>query len=506
MVRAASKSARLFTALLFISLLSGCAVGPDFFRPATKAQHSDAGFINDIYRSDEKQQSISLWWERINDPLLNGYVSQLMNENLQLVQAAERITQAQARQRIARGGFFPTLSGSASGNRSFTGNAGSSFGGGDVFGGDRVYTTTYDAGLSSSWEIDLFGKVRRTAEAADAQLLASVYDQHALVHSLVAQLLNLRVEIAANKGLLALAEKNAQNHQDMLEIAERRYEMGSQNTKPQDVLRAKNNLKAAQSDVHQYKRLIADAAYRLDVLLGQVPGTIDPYASDFPMIAPPIDVPICLPADLLDRRPDLRAAELRVKAANADIGVAIADLYPSLSLGGSIGFNSDSTGSLFNAEQLAGSILASLTSRIFEGGALRANIDLQKSEARELAAGYADNVLNAMREVETNLKAERELSNELNNAQESVNALRTAENIVESRYMRGIEALRDLLEAQQELYAAEQNLLHIQQAQWNARTALYLALGGDWFGKTPAVNCGYARKQATINSEEMQNG
>jgi len=502
----APKLGRFLTCLSVTLVLCGCAVGPDFLRPLTKAQQTDQSFINDVYRPNSKQNSMSLWWERINDPLLNGYVAQLMHENLQLVQAAERITQAQARQRIAGSSFFPAVGASGGGNRSFTGNAGGSFGGGSFFGADRIYSTNYDAGLNSSWEIDLFGKLRRTAEAADAQAIASVYDQHALVHSLVAQLLNLRVEIATNKGLLALAEKNAQNRQDMLEIAERRYQMGSQNTKPQDVLRAKNNVKVAQSDIHQYKRLIADAAYRLDVLLGQVPGTIDPFAADFPMLAPPIDVPICLPADLLDRRPDLRAAELRVQAANADIGVAIADLYPSLSLGGSIGFNSDSTGSLFSAEQLAGSLLASITGRIFEGGSLRANIDLQKSEAREMAAGYADDVLNAMREVETNLKAEYELGYELENAQGSVDALETAENIVEGRYMRGIETLRDYLEAQQELYLAQQNLLRIQQAKWNARTALYLALGGDWFGKIPAVNCGYARQQQDNNLSEMQDG
>jgi len=229
--------------------------------------------------------------------------------------------------------------------------------------------------------------------------------------------------------------------------------------------------------------------------LGQAPGTLNPIASDFPMIAPPVDVPICLPADLLDRRPDLRAAELRVKAANADIGVAIADLYPSLSLGGSIGFNGSDTNNLFNADRLAGAILASVTARIFEGGALRANIDLQKSEARELAAGYTEDVLNAMREVETSLKAERELAAEIKQAMISEDALRKAEDITNKRYIRGIESLNDYLDAQQEYYAAQQNLISVQAQKWNTRTALYLALGGDWFGKVPSVGCGYARDE-----------
>lgn len=483
-------SGRLWVSILIILVLSGCSVGPDFLRPFTKAETESKGFINDIYQDKTKHQSMSFWWERIDDPVLNEYVAKLLNDNLQLAEASERIVQAQARKRIAGGANYPSLSADVSGSRSFTGNLGGNFGGSNIFGGGRTYSTTYDVALSSSWQIDLFGKIRRSVEAADASYIASVYDRKALAQSLIAQLLNLRVEIAVNKALLDLSQKSTQNRRDTLDIVERRYEMGAQNTKPQDVLRARHNLESAQADIHQYQRLISDASYRLDVLLGQLPGTTDPYSSKFSLLAPPVDVAACLPADLLDRRPDLQASELRVKAANADIGVAIADLYPSLSLGGSLGFNSDETLNLFSADQLAGSLLASITNRIFEGGALRANIDLQKSEARALAAGYADDVLNAVREVETNLKGEFELGRQLQNAQESVVSLETARNIVQERYMRGIESLRDFLEAEQEFYLAHQNLLVTQQSKWNARIALYLALGGDWFAEgSERMNC-----------------
>ena len=471
--------------------VAGCTLGPDFARPFTQASDKNATFINDVYAENSAYDDMNLWWERIDDPLLNDYIAQLLNENLALMQAAERIVQANARSDIAGGSYFPSVGADASATRSFTSNFGNIGG----FGGSqRNYNNSYEAALNSSWQIDLFGKIRRSVEAADAAALASVYDRNALVHSLIAQLVNVRVEIATQKSLLELAKKSAQNRQDTLEIIERRYEIGASNTDPQDVLRARNNVSVAQGDVNRAQRLLADAAYRLDVLLGQAPGTIDPLAGDFPMMAPPVDAPICLPANLLDRRPDLRAAELRVRAANADIGVAIADLYPSLSLGGSIGFSgNEATSNLFSAENLAGSILASITSRIFEGGSLRRNIDLQKSEARELAAGYAEEVLNAMREVETNLKAESELATEIEYAGDSVEELTKAVDIIEKRYMRGIATLRDLLETQQELYAAEQNLVNVQATKWNARTALYLALGGDWFGSVPTLGCGNAQ-------------
>ncbi len=476
MTRCVPAAKHLWIYALSLLLLSGCTLGPDFFRPFSKAQTDpQSGFINALYQETGPYQSMSKWWERIDDPLLSSYVDQLLDQNLQLTEASERIIQAEARQRIASGAFFPTLGADKTASRSFTGSS--------LFSSDRTFSTNYDIALNSSWEIDLFGKIRRSVEAADANLLAGIYDKEALTHSLIAQLLNLRVEIAVNKALLDLSEKSAQNRLDTLKIVERRYEMGAQNTRPQDVLGARNNLKIAQADIHRYNRLIADASYRLDVLLGQVPGTTDPFASDFPVLSPPVDVAICLPAHLLDRRPDLRASELRVKAANADIGVAIADLYPSLSLGGSLGFDGETTNNLLSADQLAGSILANITNQIFAGGALRANIDLQKSEARAMAASYADDVLNAMREVETNLKGEYELGRELDNDQASVVALKSARDIVEERYLRGIESLRDYLAAERDYYLAQQNLLVTQQARWNARIALYLALGGDWLNE-----------------------
>ncbi len=465
----------LFNLLVFAFIIlftQACAVGPNYERPETAASEQQS-FINDFYEDKEaKAEGINHWWERIDDRLLNQYVDQLLEQNLELIQAAERVVQARASVTTNTAEFYPSLSANASGSRSFARSTTT---------GERVYTNSYNADLSSTWEIDLFGKIHRSVEAADARYLASVYDREALAQSLIADLVALRVEIAVNKRLLDLAKKTVKNRKNLYEFVKNQYELGVQGAGAENLLRAEDSYTSVLSDKHLYERLLADALYRLDVLLGQAPGTTDPLKTKFSMLLPKHNLPVCLPVHLLDRRPDLRTSELRLKAANADIGVAIGDLYPSLGLTGSYGYSGTSTNNLISSDQLAGALLGSLTTRLFEGGALRANIDIQESEARELSAAYAAAVLNAMREVESNLKSEQEILGELKNDRRSVEVLKKAQSIINDRYRRGLERFDTLLDSERDLYAAEQNLLNTQREQWNTRISLYLALGGDWF-------------------------
>lgn len=470
--------------------LSACTLGPDFMRPANITAEESAQYINAPQSENTAvdTQTMAHWWERLDDPLMNDYVAQLLSENLELRQAAERVIQSRAALRQAGAAAYPSLSASADAARRFTpsdsfgdttlpNGAAGAFGSGS----DRRYTTSYNADLSASWEIDLFGRIARSREAAKANFEASQYDREALTHSLIAELFNTRIAIAVNAELLKLARQTVKNRNNFYDLVKNRYDLGTASVGASDVYLARQNLTNAKSDVSRYERALSEQSYALDVLLGLKPGTTNAAAEDFDMVPPPLDVPVCLPADLLDRRPDLRASELRYKAANADIGVAIADLYPSVSLGGSLGVTGDTTNDLFTAQNLAGSLMASITQRIFEGGALRANIDLQESEARELAAAYSQNILEAVRDVETALKAEKELARELKNIQASARDLKNAQDISRDRFGRGIESFQNYLDIEQSRYSAQQNLILKKQEKWNARTALYLALGGDWF-------------------------
>lgn len=467
---------KFYAAIAVTIMLSACTLGPDFLRPVTSASN-DGSFLN-AANQPENPQSMNAWWTRINDPLLNTYVEQLLAENLSLKQASERVIQAAERSDIESAALLPSLQADGGASRRFT--PGSSFNSGTVT-NNRTYTNSLDVGLSASWEVDLFGRIRRSTESARASFKASIYDREALAHSLIADILQRRVAIATTAELRKLAVQNAQNREQFSDIVERRYELGAQETSAADVFLARENYASVQADIHEFERLLSEEIYSLDVLLGQTPGTTNPLVSNFPVLPAPMDVAVCVPASLLDRRPDLRASELRVKAANADIGVAIADLYPTLNLGASLGFSdNEATSNLFSAEQLAGSILADIMMPLFNNGALRSNIRVQESEARELAAAYAEDVLEAMREVETALKAETELNKQLENLKTATESLRSAETISEDRYQRGVISLSDFLDIQQRRYATEQTYLRLQQVKWNTRIALYLALGGDW--------------------------
>ncbi|MGK0297728.1 MAG: multidrug efflux system outer membrane protein [Gammaproteobacteria bacterium] len=452
--------------------LSSCSLRPEFSRPNPPVAEQHL-FLNSSELAGV-DQGMSRWWERLEDPLLNNHIEALLSNNLSLKEATERVVQANERLTIQRGPLIPNIGANGAARRSFTpidsGLAGT----------QRIYGTNLNAELSVSWQIDLFGRITQSVNAAEAGFIASQYDREAIQHSLIANLLNRRIAIAINAKLLALAKDVSRSQENLYALVKRRYDSGTRGTELTDVYLAEENLRSVQSNIPVFERQLAAETYRLDTLLGTAPGMTHSLESEFTILPPPRDVATCLPIHLLDRRPDLRSSEFRLAAADAEIGVAMADLYPGMNLGGTIGVSGNQTNNLLSADQLAGALLLSITSRLFEGGALRANIRLQESEARELSARYAGNVLEALREVETALKADQELDKELLLQQRSVELIRKTEAISESRYRNGIESLRAYLETQQRRYQIEQNWLRLQQEKWNNRIALYLALGGDW--------------------------
>jgi multidrug efflux system outer membrane protein len=429
------------------------------------------------------------WWERLEDPLLNKYVNEILANNLSLKQASERVIQANERLNIQRGPLLPALSADGSARRSFTPvNSIATPSSSAANSSQRFYNTSLNAELAVSWQIDLFGRIKQSINAAEAGFIASQYDREAIQQSLIAELLNRRVAIAINEKLLALANDVSRNQENLYALVKRRYDSGTRGTQLADVYLAEENLRSVQSNIPAFERQLAAETYRLDTLLGYPPGRTNSLESAFSILPPPRDVATCLPVELVDRRPDLRASELRLAAADAQISVAMANLYPSMNLGGTIGVSGNQTNNLFSADQLAGALLFNITSRLFDGGALRANIRLQESEARELSASYTEKILNALREVETALKAEQELEIELGLQQQSVEIIRKAEAISESRYRQGIESLRAYLETQQRRYLIEQNWLRLQQEKWSNRISLYLALGGDWLNDDEKIS------------------
>jgi multidrug efflux system outer membrane protein len=455
-------------------LIAGCAVGPDYTAPE-QGLVDDGSFVNADPSMEQTMDTDIAWWEQIEDTTFQSYVQTLLEDNLELKEIGERIFQANERRIIQGGSYYPSLSGNFSGSRNSLRFA---------IADQRFYTNNFDAGLSVSWQLDLFGKIKRSVESAEAALQATAAERDALIQSLIADLANRRIGVSVNTQLLELARKDANNRKMLYELIQSRYNLGARSVEMADVYLAEENYTRVLSEIPEFERLLSNELYQLDVLLGKRPGSTDQaIAASFPLITEPPALPKVMPLDLLDRRPDLIASELRIRAANADIGVAIADLYPELNLSPSVGFSSAAIGDLLDTDQLVGSLAGSISQRFFAGGALRANIRLQESEMRALTLNYSNAILNAIREVETALKADRELSRQLIHESQTVDALRKAEVIAERRYQQGLQTFQSFLEIQERRYRAEQNWLRVHQLRWSTRISLYLALGGTIAGE-----------------------
>ncbi len=461
----------LVVSLFLLAGLTACASRVDDAVPKTAADTQPA-FIHAEVASG--QTTMSGWWQHLDDPLLNDYVARLLDQNLDLQAAQQRIAQMQAGLGQQQAADYPALSLSGSASRAFSPN---------VLTGQRQYSNSYGLQFNSSWEADLFGKRDAAQQAADAGFQASRYDHQALQQALIAQLVQLRLELAVNQQLQQLAQQKREQRQRLLHMQQRRYRAGAGEVSSQTLLAARQELHRAEADVEQYQRVLTGLVYQLDVLLGQPPGTTQPLTQALSMILPELNQAVCVPASLLDRRPDLRASELRLQAANANIHIALADLYPSLALSAGLGVSAASRANLLRADKLLGSLVANVMATLFDGGRRQATIALQQAKAEELALAYAGTVLNAMREVETQLQAEQNLTQERQKTAAALQQQQLALSMLQQRYRRGIVSAANMLEAELGVLQNQQQRLTLLRAHWQARIGLYQALGGDWLGQ-----------------------
>ena len=466
------------------TLLAACSVGPDYVQPQTAV--TDSGLYRGLSResSDEssrgkggsigkgasKAVARSAWWESFDDRLLNEWVGRLLAENLTLRSTAERVVQAQERAVISGGERWPSLGISTDGRRSFGDNPVSS---------GRLYQTEANLSLGISWQADLFGKVRRSIESAEYQALANEADYQALQHSLITELVRLRASVAISLQEVAVQTDIVKSRKRTLDTVQRRYKLGVKNSSVVDVHVADENVASAQAQLVVLERELKESFLSLDLLLNQKPGTLEKVGADFPLL-PVGEVNTGLPAALLDQRPDIRGHEFRLMAANANVGVAMAELFPDLTLSVNQGFSSNEWAGLLTNSNALGFIAGQLTARLFEGGRLRAQIRLRESELREQVLEYSKTVLNAFSEVEKALLQERYLTEQVMLLQRGVSAARKAETLAEERYQQGISSLLVLLDVQRRRQNAERSLLATKRTSWQVRANLHLALGGGW--------------------------
>jgi len=466
---------RLFIQLLSITgliMLTGCMVGPDYERPQTTADTA-AGYVyageypqdvNDIDKTGR-------WWERFGDPMTTELVNEALNKNNDLQAAAARVLQAQALLAETRGQHWPDISYNFSRNRNKT-----SFN----FAGDRFsnLSTTFSQDLTVSYIVDLFGKLKRAERAAWAEMFAAKANEQALTNAVISSVVKARADIATIQRSLAIARADTANWQRNLEIIERRYSRGL--VGPLDVRLARENLQASKAAEILVELALVKARNALDVLLGRQPGSSEELPKTLAELPDLTPVPVGMPALLLDRRPDVRAAELALEASNEQIGVSIAQLYPDLTLTGTYGRSADTFEDLFIDETEIYGAIFRLAQPIFKGGQLRARVDAAKARYQELASNYAQTVLTALREVEDALVREQLLQRRLNAVALRFNEATAAEKLAGQRYLRGVERLITVLETERRRRTAENELNNLKGELWAARVDLFLSLGGDW--------------------------
>ena len=369
-------------------LLSGCfAVGPDYKTPdlAAPAEWS-RNLQGGVTAATPDAQALAQWWSALSDPDLSNLIERATAGNLDLKTAQARVREARARRGIAQAGLFPTLNAGGSATQA---RASEQLSQGNI-------QDLYRLGFDASWELDIFGRVRRSVEAAQGDLEATEADYHDVLVSLVAEVALNYVEARTLQTQLEVAEENLKSQRETLQLTQWRFEAGL--VSRLDVEQARGNLESTRAQLPRLRSAIEEAKNRLAVLLGAFPGALEGQLGPRkPIPEAPMDVAIGVPAETLRRRPDVRRAERQLAAQTARVGVATADLYPTFSLPGSIGLEALTTHNFFNTANRAWSIAGSFAWTIFEGGAIRQNIEVQNALQEQALNQYEANDSNSAR-------------------------------------------------------------------------------------------------------------
>lgn len=462
---------RLFPAALLAVLLTGCpAVGPDYVKPDLDVpgrwQSTEADGLVPEPVSPER---LAHWWTALDDPVLSDLVARAIEGNLDLQTAQARVREARARRGIATAGRFPTLDAEASASKNRSS---------EVNGPSREYEL-YAAGFDAGWELDVFGGVRRSVEAADADLSASREALNQTLVSLLAEVALNYVDARALQARITVAEKNAAAQKETFELTRSRFEAGLTNELA--VQGARYSLAGTLAQIPSLKTALQGAKNRLAVLVGETPGAVHAELSDIaPIPVPPLSVAVGVPAETLRQRPDVRRAERELAAQTARIGVAEADLYPRFRLFGAIGHESLSTEDFFSSGSLTWGIGPSVSWRLFDGGAVRRNIDVQAARQEQYLKQYHATVLRALEEAENALTAYVSEQKRRDNLVVAKKAAEKAFFLAQDQYRAGLVPFSDVLIAQRALLSFEDQLARSEGEVTTNLVRIYKSLGGGW--------------------------
>ncbi|HEY7165252.1 MAG TPA: efflux transporter outer membrane subunit [Candidatus Binatia bacterium] len=468
--------------LLTIAALAGaCTVGPNYKRPEIPVP--DSWSETGEGATEARSADLTQWWTGFNDPLLNSLIVRAVSSNLDLRQAQARIREARALRAATAAGEWPTIdvSGSYSRNRSSQ-NAIGSPGQGAVAAprsGVQLEQSLYRTGFDSSWEIDVFGGVRRSVEAADATIEASIEDRRAVLVTLLGDVASNYMDVRGFQHRIDVARANLKAQQETLDLTRVRFQAGL--ASDLDVAQAEGQLNTTAAQIPTLDASLKQAAHRISVLVGQQPGALwDELAPTAPIPSLPPEVLVGLPSELLRRRPDIRRAERQLASATAQVGAAMADLFPKFSLTGAFGLQSVSASDWFTGGSRFWSIGPTISWPIFDAGRIRANIEVRNAQQEQALIQYQKSILTALEDVENSLVSYSREQERNQSLVAAVAANRRAVQMANELYIRGLSDFLNVLEAQRNLYASESDLSQSQAAVATDLVSLYKALGGGW--------------------------
>jgi multidrug efflux system outer membrane protein len=476
-------SKRAFTSLAFagaisLALLSGCSVGPDYVQPEVPqpANYKEAGNWTKAEPRDEISKGD--WYKVFHDPELNELETEAQGANQTLRAAVARVSESRAAARQTEADFFPSLDFSADGSRQRTspnnGQLVAESPGGKA--ASHTFNSATVVPFDLSYEVDIWGKVRRAFEAAGDQAQASAADYENVLLTLKAEVATTYFAVRTADAQIDVERRTIKSYKDNLDLINSRFKGGV--STQLDVDQAEATLAAAQAQLASLDQGRAQLEHALAVLLGRAPETFSLHEN--PLDLEPPSIPPGLPSNLLERRPDVAAAERRVAAQNAQIGVAIAAWFPSLHLTGQTGFDSGDLGLLFNWESRIWSYGPNIQFPIFEGGQINANIKQQRAAYEENVANYRQQVLVAFQDVEDSLSALRYLAGQQEAEDRAFNAYKGALDLTMARYNSGLVSYLDVIEAQALALGAEQLDVQIRGNRIASTVQLIKALGGGW--------------------------
>lgn len=479
------------TAALTLAL-TACTVGPDYQAPDNQQAASYQGMQSGEASSPLAAQTNPNWWKTFQDPQLDSLIDRAIAGNLSLQQAVLRIAGAREQLSQARGGWFPAVNAKAGATRQQLGIKGELESNGVYDSVDAVDpelrsaldgltkpVSLYQGSFDASWELDLWGKVRRQVEMASAQQQESIENRNDALVSLEAEVARAYMQLRGAQAVSQTLESQIDVAGQTLELTQSQQRNG---LAPQmDVENARAQLSSLRARLPQYRAQAQQAINGLAVLVGKPPGALDQELNAVKAMPKlPAAVPVGVPSTLARRRPDVRQAEASLHAATANIGVSVAQLFPSLSLTGELGVRNTHASYLDDWSSHFYSFGPSVSIPIFQGGRLVSSVKLARAQQASAALGYRQTVLTALQDVENALVSYRTDQQQVSGLDETVDALQNAFDLANDSYRKGLSTFIDVLDAQRQLSQAKQQAEQARVQTSLDLIALYKALGGGW--------------------------